>query len=70
MSVLAQQVYNIVAAAPGGRMAYADVQAALAPEDRAYLPTAFREAKKAGMLRQEVSQTEAGTLLHEYIKVQ
>lgn len=69
MSVLAQQVYDMVSAA-GGRMVYAAIQAALSPQDQGNLPSAFKECKRAGLLRQEVS-TDPGTgaIVHEYIKV-
>ena len=68
MSPLAQQIYDLVVA-NGGRMLYSAVQAAIPFQDQASVPSAFKEAKRAGKLRQEVSQNAStGAIVHEYIK--
>jgi len=68
MSPLAQQVYDLVVA-NGGTMLYSAVQAALAVQDQNSLPSAFKECKRAGKLRQEVTQDPStGAMLHSYIK--
>lgn len=49
-------------------MTYTAVQAALPFQDQVNVPSAFKEAKRAGKLRQEVRQLESGGIVHEYIK--
>jgi hypothetical protein len=67
VSPLAQQIYDLVVG-NGGRMTYTAVQAALPFQDQVNVPSAFKEAKRAGKLRQEVRQLESGGIVHEYIK--
>lgn len=52
----------------GGEMLYPDLYAAVPAELRQQLPQALKEAKKTGVLRQEVAFAD-GQLSHKILKV-
>ena len=57
MSPLALECKNLVQAA-GGRLAYRELYAQIAPENRLRLANALKEARKEGALDQDVKMVE------------